>query len=314
MMKFPITDLMNQKECYNFLLNILHPNGFGCPNGHQLPPEQKPHDLSRQPLVDYKCRICGRVYNLFTNTIWLGTSYSCAVVVLIFRGFLQGITTKHLAEELERDYGTLLKWRHKIQQQALEKRPDEPLPDMQTEADELFQNAGEKGDKHTEPEDLPRRRANKRKGRGTFDNDRPPVLGVVGRDSGQIRITVCDSVKQTTIQPKVEHFTNADARVNTDECHAYVHLNETGRCHSYVNHSHKEWARDDDGDGVREVHCNTLEGIWTGLRNFLRPFRGVHKKYLASYVVMFEWSYNIKRASINFMRALMIPSFTYLPI
>ena len=70
MMKFPITDLVNQKECYDFLLNILHPNGLRCPNGHPLPPEQKPHDLSRKPLVDYKCRVCGRVYNLFTNTIW----------------------------------------------------------------------------------------------------------------------------------------------------------------------------------------------------------------------------------------------------
>jgi len=37
------------------------------------------------------------------------------------------------------------------------------------------------------------------------------------------------------------------------------------------------WARDDDGDGIREVHVNTIEGLWTGLRNFLRPFRGVSK-------------------------------------
>jgi transposase-like protein len=30
------------------------------------------------------------------------------------------------------------------------------------------------------------------------------------------------------------------------------------------------------------------------LRNFLRPFRGVHKKYLAQYVAVFEWAYNLK--------------------
>ena len=28
------------------------------------------------------------------------------------------------------------------------------------------------------------------------------------------------------------------------------------------------------------MHDNTLEGLWTGLRNFLRPFRGVNKVYL----------------------------------
>ena len=68
-----------------------------------------------------------------------------------------------------------------------------------------------------------------------------------------------------------------------------------------VCHAEKEWARDDDGDGIREVHVNTLEGLWTGLRNFLRPFRGVNKVYLYQYVAMFEWGYNIKRVTAAFV-------------
>ena len=64
------------------------------------------------------------------------------------------------------------------------------------------------------------------------------------------------------------------------------------------------WARDDD-DGVREVHDNTLEGLWTGLRNYLRPFRGVNKEYLHQYVAIFEWSYNVKRATPEFLRAIL---------
>ena len=67
----------------------------------------------------------------------------------------------------------------------------------------------------------------------------------------------------------------------------------------------REWARDDDGDGVREVHNNTMEGLWTGLRNYLRPFRGVNKWFLGQYVAMFEWSYNIKEATSDFLRALL---------
>ncbi len=46
--------------------------------------------------------------------------------------------------------------------------------------------------------------------------------------------------------------------------------------HGSVKHGAKEWARDDDGDGVREVHCNTCEGAGAGLRTYLRRFRGVH--------------------------------------
>ncbi len=52
---------------------------------------------------------------------------------------------------------------------------------------------------------------------------------------------------------------------------------------------------DADGDGVREFHGNAMEGLWTGLRNFLRPFRGVSKEYLYQYVALFEWGCNAKR-------------------
>ena len=64
-------------------------------------------------------------------------------------------------------------------------------------------------------------------------------------------------------------------------------------------------ARDDDGDGIREVHSNTSEGIWTGLRNFLRPFRGENKVYLYQYATIFEWGLNIKRVTGEFIRALL---------
>jgi transposase-like protein len=53
------------------------------------------------------------------------------------------------------------------------------------------------------------------------------------------------------------------------------------------------------------VHCNTMEGIWTGLRNYLRRFRGVHKKYLDQYVAIFEWAYNLKAVSLDYFRALL---------
>ena len=48
-----------------------------------------------------------------------------------------------------------------------------------------------------------------------------------------------------------------------------------------------------------------MEGIWTGLRNFLRPFRGVNKAYLEQYVIMFEWAYNLKAVSDEFLRILL---------
>lgn len=313
MMRFPLTDVLDEQECYKYLQRILHPDGMACPNGHPLPPDQAPHDKSQASIPKYKCRVCKAVYNLFTGTVWSGTHYNCVTIVLIMRGFTQGNPTMQLSDELELDYGMLLERRHRIQRLALENKPSNPLPDEQTEADEMYQNAGEKGTPHDDPDDPPRCRGNQQVGRGTMDNDRPPILGVVGRSSEKIRLTVCEDTKQETIEPQVESNTLPTTTLNTDECTAYNYIPLTGRGHATVCHSQDEWARDDDGDGIREVHCNTMEGIWTGLRNFLRPFRGVHKKYLAIYVAMFEWAHNVKRVTLGFLRSLMVPGFTYLP-
>ena len=99
--------------------------------------------------------------------------------------------------------------------------------------------------------------------------------------------------------------TRAGARVMTDEWNGYRRLSAEGRGHATVCHARGESARDDDGDGVREVHVNTLEGIWTGFRNFIRPFRGVSKWYLDQYAAMFAWGFNLKRVADDFLRILL---------
>jgi hypothetical protein len=40
------------------------------------------------------------------------------------------------------------------------------------------------------------------------------------------------------------------------------------------------------------------------VRNFLRPFRGVSKWFLAQYVALFQWSYNLKSVLDEFLRVL----------
>jgi hypothetical protein len=60
-----------------------------------------------------------------------------------------------------------------------------------------------------------------------------------------------------------------------------------------------ERARDDDG--TREVHDNTMEGLW----NFPRALRGVRKEYMYQYMVMFERVYDVKRATTGFLWALL---------
>ena len=166
---------------------------------------------------------------------------------------------------------------------------------------------GKKGEEHFNWWDPPRRRANKRRGHGTFANDRPPVMGTVGRESGQVRLRVRLDTQGTTCTSHVYAFTRQLATVYTDEWSGYNGIGSTwlsGRFHHTVCHAAREWARDEDGDGVREVHTNTLEGLWATIRTFLRPFRGVHKCYLSGYIAICEWRINLKRISPPFICAL----------
>jgi transposase-like protein len=124
MMAFPITELLDEQACYEFLLSVLHPTGLRCPAGHKVAAGQAPHMSDRAPVVEYRCRRCGKVFNLFTTTLWKGTHYSCRQVVPLVRGFAQGVPTLHLARELRLDYETVLTRRHSWQEQALKKSPD----------------------------------------------------------------------------------------------------------------------------------------------------------------------------------------------
>ena len=129
----------------------------------------------------------------------------------------------------------------------------------------------------------------------------------MGRQSGEGRFEVVDNADRETLENIVISTTITGATAYTDEWSGYNHLPELGRNHSTVCHTpgQREWARDDDGDGVREVHVNTLEGIWTGVRNFLRIFRGVNKNYLGQYIGIFEWGYKIKTVTLEFLGALL---------
>lgn len=143
-MDFPILDLMDQGACYGRLLELLHPEGLACPrcaardglNVHRRRPGS--------PVIDYRCKGCRRVFNLYTGTPWQGTHFDPATILLILRGIAQGTPTARLARELGLSRPHLLELRHEIQARALAGCDRTPLPDDRVEADEMYQNAGEK--------------------------------------------------------------------------------------------------------------------------------------------------------------------------
>lgn len=142
-MDFPIAELMDAKSCYDKLVQWLHPSGLKCP-GCNRDDRVRVHRKDRDPLWEYRCWRCGRVFNAYTGTALQGTKRGPVQLMLILRGFAQGVSTARLARELGCDRIELLRFRHKLQDSAFRLRDLDPLADAVVEADEMYQNAGEK--------------------------------------------------------------------------------------------------------------------------------------------------------------------------
>ena len=133
----------------------------------------------------------------------------------------------------------------------------------EVECDEAYVIAGHKGQSEvvkTKGRQGRRRRLQGKAGRGTLEKERPPVFGMMQR-GGQVVINLIANVKQKTIEPLIKDTIMPGTLIFTDEYSMYARLQSWGYNHKSVNHGRGEFARDDDGDGLCEVHVNTMEGF-----------------------------------------------------
>lgn len=160
------------------------------------------------------------------------------------------------------------------------------------EIDEAYIIAGHKGCAGGLPlKRPPRQRGLKKRGRGTAQTDKVPVLGLLDRQ-GAVYLIPLPNVRRETVQPIIEWLVARGARVYTDEYEIYRFLRRLGYHHESVEHGRKEYARG-------EVHVNTLEALWRLLREHLAVHHGVSKVYLPLYVARFEFKHNRRQENCS---------------
>ena len=121
---------------------------------------------------------------------------------------------------------------------------------------------------------------------------------------GQVIINMLSNVKKATIEPFIKKHVAPQSQVYTDEYNIYDDLESWGFRHKTVCHGKGEYARDDDKDGIYEVHVNTMEGVWSLLRSWLRPHRGISQEALPLYLGLFELLHNIGRRGKSLLQPL----------
>ena len=146
-------------------------------------------------------------------------------------------------------------------------------------------------------ERAPRPRGIQLRGRATAETGRPPILGLVQRrdktdqdaPAAQGYREVLENVRTATIKPIIVAKVKGGAQFFTDAYNIFQ-CTTADYDHRTVNHGAGEYARRDP-DGTC-VHWNTMEGIWSGLRNFLDHFKGISQRFLHLLVARDEFLHN----------------------
>jgi hypothetical protein len=144
-MDFPILEVLDDTRSESWLRRHFHPQGLHCP--HCGAGEEATfvfRQTKRSGLTVYRCECCQGIHNLYSGTVFAGRHLRPSQVVLVLQGVCQGKSAAQLARELNLSRTTTTALRHRLQANAVHLQPERPLPDLEAEADELFQNAGEK--------------------------------------------------------------------------------------------------------------------------------------------------------------------------
>jgi len=161
---------------------------------------------------------------------------------------------------------------------------------VDTQADDLYHTAGQKGQTPGGGKKAGGRRARGRRkqrepGRGHEDPDRPAILAWVRRQGAVVIHATRDCTGQTG-QTAAALAVQAGSRLSTDSASSSRAVQ--GSLHAFVKHTQKEYAR---GDG----HENRAECLCSFLTPYLRVFRGVSKRNLPGYVGFFQFLRNFRQ-------------------
>lgn len=272
-----IMDFMpTEKKCIRILKNLRWPNGkircVYCDSDKIVS-----NGSIKKLLHQYLCKHCHRYFNERTGTIFENSNFKLREWFYMARELSKNISMNQISKDIDRKYEHVMNACHKIMNNTFMNKFVGVL-EGETETDEMYIPVGEKGTKQTKRK--PRKRGLKLRGRGTWDKDKPPIVGTFQRHGLAIFHVVRNMFEKAVVQ--IGWFTNG--KKFTDDFSSY---NVWGFTHDHqtVNHSAYQYA-------IGDIHTNGIEGRFQDLRHWLNTFKGVCKKNLYLFVGMFEFNFN----------------------
>jgi len=301
-----IQEVVDDAKCYEQVRALRWPERVTCPycGGHKI--KKRGYHSNQAGRQRYQCRKCKKHFDDLSKTPFAGHHQPLKVWLLCLYFMGLDLSNHQIAQELDLNKDDVQEMTTYLRQMVYDRRSPAQL-EGEAEFDEVYLVAGHKG-YPTIVQELGRSgRRNRLKGargRGTLEAEKPPIFGMIQR-SGELIIQMLPNVQQKTIQPLIQQHVKPGTLIYTDEYNIYFRLKTWGYAHKTVNHSQGEYARDEDGDGFHEVHTNTIEGVWSLLRSWLRPHRGISQEKLPLYLAFFEFVHNVRKRGKALLSSLL---------
>jgi len=278
---FPFELLSSEASAANLLEQVRWREGLCYPHCRS---ESVIKHGSYREYQRYLCKDCDRTFNDKTGTIFTHAKIGPDKLLFAFYSFLRFNTSiRQLDAEIDVSYRSL---RRRVEQFA--RTLDAPAINLvgSVEIDEFYVSAGKKG---RERDRESRSRALSKRGRGTYEGDKPPVFTLVDRGSGRRHVVPAKSADEATVRLLLDNREKESLTVYTDGFRAYDPLDDDESFQrESVIHGDREYV---DGD----VHVNTCESHASLARRWLSPHRGVSKDKLTAYLRPFQLRRRILR-------------------
>ena len=278
---FPFELLSSEASAANLLEQVRWRDGLYCPRCQS---ESVIKHGSYREYQRYLCKDCDRTFNPKTGTIFAHAKIGLDRLLFAFYSFLRFNTSiRQLDAEIDVSYRSL---RRRVEQFA--RTLDAPTINLvgPVEIDEFYVSAGKKG---RERDRESRSRALSKRGRGTYEEDKPPVFTLVDRGTDQRYVVPAKSADESTVRLLLDNREEESLTIYTDGFRVYDPLDENEDYHrESVIHGDGEYV---DGD----AHVNSCESHASLARRWLSPHRGVSKDKLTAYLRPFQLRRRILR-------------------
>ena len=258
-------------EAHKLLAEIVWPTGAKCPKCGGL---ERITTVKGGRVGLYRCGPCKRQFTMTVGTVFESSHmklHDWLTVVYLMCSSKKGASSHQVMRTLDCQYKTAWFMTHRIRlamKDTSDWRADKLGGEGVTiEGDETYVG-GKAANRAYGP--IP---------------PKAPVVSLVER-GGRVRSFHVANVTATTLYPLIARQTHKDSRFMTDESNVYARIGRTFKGgHQMVNHSQKEYVRD-------EAYTNTVEGYFSILKRCIYGvYQHVSEAHLLRYLSEFDFRY-----------------------